>query len=79
MGFTNCKSATAFFDALNVAMGPSLGTEFKLGCPDTLFAHHNERVWATRYEVVENLVRIGVWSCRLVRDCSKDQCCAEGG
>lgn len=50
----------AFFDALDVAKGPSLGTNFTLGCPYTLFAHYGERDWAAKYGVVEDLVRISV-------------------
>ena len=58
--FSNSESAMAFFDALDVAKGPSLGTNFTLGCPYTLFAHYGEREWAARYGVVEHLVRISV-------------------
>lgn len=58
--FKNPESALAFFDALDVAKGPSLGTNFTLACPYTLFAHYGEREWAARYGVVEDLVRISV-------------------
>ena len=58
--FSNPEGAIAFFDALDVAKGPSLGTNFMLGCPYTLFAHYGEMEWAARYGVVEGLVRISV-------------------
>lgn len=58
--FRNPESAIAFFDALDVAKGPSLGTNFTLACPYTLFAHYGEREWAARYGVIEDLVRISV-------------------
>ena len=58
--FIDPKSACAFFDALDVSKGPSLGTDFTLACPYTLFAHYNEREWAAQYGVVEDLVRISV-------------------
>ena len=54
------KQAVAFFDALNVAKGPSLGTNFTLACPYTLFAHYREREWAARFGVGEFLVRISI-------------------
>ena len=58
--FKNPQSAIAFFDALDVAKGPSLGTNFTLACPYTLFAHYGEREWAASYGVTEDLVRISV-------------------
>ena len=58
--FRNPESAIAFFNALDVAKGPSLGTNFTLACPYTLFAHYGEREWAASYGVTEDLVRISV-------------------
>lgn len=58
--FHTMKAAVAFFDALDVAKGPSLGTNFTLACPYTYFAHYNELAWAASYGVVEDLVRISV-------------------
>ena len=58
--FSNPEKAVVFFDALDVAKGPSLGTNFTLACPYTLFAHYGEREWAARYGVVEDLIRISV-------------------
>jgi cystathionine gamma-synthase len=52
--------AIAFFDAFDVAKGPSLGTNFTLACPYTLLAHYNELEWAANYGVDEHLVRISV-------------------
>ncbi|KAK4446125.1 putative cystathionine gamma-synthase/beta-lyase [Podospora aff. communis PSN243] len=54
------EKAVAFHDALDVAKGPSLGTNFTLACPYTLLAHYRELEWAAEYGVVEDLVRISV-------------------
>lgn len=43
--FKTPSEATDFFDALDVAKGPSLGTNFTLACPYTLFGHYNELEW----------------------------------
>jgi cystathionine gamma-synthase len=53
-------AAVAFFDALHVAKGPSLGTNFTLACPYSLFAHYRELEWAAGFGVQEHLVRISV-------------------
>ncbi|KAH6665687.1 PLP-dependent transferase [Halenospora varia] len=58
--FKRPAQAIVFFNALDVAKGPSLGTNFTLACPYTLFAHYNEKEWATEYGVQEHLVRISV-------------------
>ncbi|KAF5602631.1 cystathionine beta-lyase [Fusarium subglutinans] len=58
--FNTPAAAIAFLDALDVAKGPSLGTNFTLGCAYTLFAHFHELEWAESYGVVEHLVRISV-------------------
>jgi len=52
--------ARAFYDALSVAKGPSLGTNFTLCCAYTLLAHYKELEWAAGYGVVEDLVRVSV-------------------
>jgi len=49
-----------FYDALNVAKGPSLGTNFTLACPYTLLAHYHELDFAMSYNVQPNLLRISV-------------------
>lgn len=50
----------SFFDALNVAKGPSLGTNFTLVCPYTLLAHYHELDFAMSYQVPPNLLRVAV-------------------
>ena len=49
-----------FYDALDVAKGPSLGTNFTLVCPYTLLAHYHELDFAMSYNVPPNLIRIAV-------------------
>ncbi|EKJ71564.1 hypothetical protein FPSE_08203 [Fusarium pseudograminearum CS3096] len=58
--FKTPETAIAFHDGLDVAKGPSLGTNFTLCCAYTLFAHFSELDWAAKYGVVEHLVRISV-------------------
>ncbi|KAM4064533.1 cys/Met metabolism PLP-dependent enzyme [Hirsutella rhossiliensis] len=58
--FVKPAAAIAFHDALDVAKGPSLGTNFTLCCAYTLLAHYSELEWAAKYGVVEHLVRISV-------------------
>jgi cystathionine gamma-synthase len=58
--FVSPARAVAFYDALDVAKGPSLGTNFTLCCAYTLLAHYRELEWAAEYGVVEDLVRISV-------------------
>jgi cystathionine gamma-synthase len=58
--FVSPERAVAFYDALDVAKGPSLGTNFTLCCAYTLLAHYKELEWAAEYGVVEDLVRISV-------------------
>ena len=58
--FKTPAKAMAFYDALDVAKGPSLGTNFTLCCAYTLLAHYSELEWAAEYGVVEHLVRISV-------------------
>jgi cystathionine gamma-synthase len=50
----------AFFDALAVSKGPSLGTNFTLACPYTILAHYGELEFARECGVAEHLVRISV-------------------
>lgn len=54
------QEAAIFYDALQVAKGPSLGTNFTLASPYTLLAHFTELPWAKEYGVEESLVRISV-------------------
>jgi cystathionine gamma-synthase len=58
--FVHPDSAIAFYDALAVAKGPSLGTNFTLACAYAWLAHAKELEWAAKYGVDEHLVRISV-------------------
>jgi cystathionine gamma-synthase len=58
--FTSAKASEAFFDNLQCAKGPSLGTAFTLACPYTILAHYFELDWAEGYGVEANLVRVSV-------------------
>ncbi|KAI1105388.1 PLP-dependent transferase [Jackrogersella minutella] len=52
--------AMAFFDALETAKGPSLGTNFTLTSPYTVLAHYQELEWASGYGVSPDLLRVSV-------------------
>ncbi|KHE78711.1 cystathionine gamma-synthase [Neurospora crassa] len=54
------KQAVAFYDAIETAKGPSLGTNFTLTSPYVLLAHYQELDWAEQYGVDRNLIRISV-------------------
>ncbi len=56
--FHETEQAVAFYDALEVQKGPSLGTNFTLSCPYTILAHYGELNWAASYGVETDLVRI---------------------
>jgi cystathionine gamma-synthase len=49
-----------FYDSLDVAKGPSLGTNFTLMCPYTLLAHYHELDFAMSYNVPPSLLRLSV-------------------
>ena len=53
-------AASAFYDALAISKGPSLGTDFSLVCPYTLLAHYGELEWAAERGAPANLLRIWV-------------------
>ncbi|TYZ58695.1 hypothetical protein PybrP1_007835 [[Pythium] brassicae (nom. inval.)] len=53
-------AASAFYDALDVAKGPSLGTNFTICCPYTLLAHYAELDFAEACGVDRHLLRISV-------------------
>ncbi|KAJ3151407.1 hypothetical protein HDU86_006107 [Geranomyces michiganensis] len=53
-------AAERFYDALDVAKGPSLGTNFTLACPYTILAHYGEMEWAEGFGVLRRLVRVSV-------------------
>lgn len=58
--FQQPEQAVAFFDALEVQKGPSLGTNFTLACPYTILAHYLEIEWTTQFGVEPDLVRLSV-------------------
>lgn len=58
--FHDRAKAQAFYDAMDVAKGPSLGTNFTLCSPYALLAHYNELPWAAKFGVDADLVRISV-------------------
>ena len=54
------KNSAAFYDALRVSKGPSLGTNFTLACPYVLLAHYHELEWAASCDVDKHLIRVSV-------------------
>jgi len=58
--FTSLEASERFYDRLQCAKGPSLGTNFTLACPYTVLAHWTELEWAEKWGVEENLVRVAV-------------------
>ncbi|KAI8720300.1 hypothetical protein NCS52_00475000 [Fusarium sp. LHS14.1] len=58
--FYHKAQAQAFFDALPLAKGPSLGTNFTLCSPYALLAHYQELDWAAQFGVDPDLVRVSV-------------------
>lgn len=58
--FNKTASAMAFYDAVETAKGPSLGTNFTLSSPYVLLAHYQELDWAAQFGVEPDLIRISV-------------------
>ncbi|KAF7543141.1 hypothetical protein G7046_g10055 [Stylonectria norvegica] len=58
--FARAEQAQAFYDAMDIAKGPSLGTNFTLCSPYVLLAHYQELPWAAQFGVDPNLVRVSV-------------------
>lgn len=58
--FHTKDQAVAFFDHIETAKGPSLGTNFTLTSPYVVLAHYLELEWATKYGVDPNLIRVSV-------------------
>ncbi|KAF5227856.1 hypothetical protein FANTH_14661 [Fusarium anthophilum] len=58
--FINISTATAFFDALNVHKGPSLGAQYTLAQPYVQTVFQKEKSWAASYGLKETVVRISV-------------------
>ncbi|KAI0012414.1 PLP-dependent transferase [Xylariaceae sp. FL0662B] len=52
--------AVAFYDALETAKGPSLGTNFTLTSPYVVLAHYQELDWAASFGVDPDLLRVSV-------------------
>jgi cystathionine gamma-synthase len=53
-------NAPAFFDALAIAKGPNLGTNFSLCCPYTILAHFTELEFVERCGISRYLLRVSV-------------------
>lgn len=58
--FQHETQAQAFYDAMDIAKGPSLGTNFTLCSPYVLLAHYQELPWAAQFGVDPYLVRVSV-------------------
>ena len=58
--FKTTKQAVTFFDKLDTAKGPSLGTNFTLSSPYVILAHYTELDWVKQFGVDPDLVRISV-------------------
>ncbi|RFU75498.1 cystathionine gamma-synthase [Trichoderma arundinaceum] len=55
--FTHPEHAQVFYNNLETAKGPSLGSNFTLCSPYVLLAHYQELQWAAQFGVDANLVR----------------------
>lgn len=58
--FHDPMDAVAFFNAVNLHKGPSLGTNFTLACPYTILAHYGELDEVAEWDVDRNLIRISI-------------------
>jgi cystathionine gamma-synthase len=58
--FQNTAQAIAFYDRIETAKGPSLGTNFTLASPYVILAHFLELDWAAQFGVPADLIRISV-------------------
>lgn len=58
--FRTLVGAQAFYDSLQLHKGPSLGTNFTLGCPYAVLVHYNEMEEVAQYGIDERLIRISV-------------------
>ena len=56
--FKTSEQAVTFFDKLDTAKGPSLGTNFTLSSPYVVLAHYAELDWVKQFGVDPDLVRI---------------------
>lgn len=58
--FKTTAQSVTFFDKLETAKGPSLGTNFTLSSPYVILAHYTELEWTAQFGVEADLVRISV-------------------
>jgi cystathionine gamma-synthase len=58
--FHTKPQAVAFYDRIETAKGPSLGTNFTLVSPYVILAHFLELDWAAQFGVPSDLIRISV-------------------
>ncbi len=58
--FQKPKQAQIFFDTLNLAKGPSLGTNFTLACPYAILAHYQELDMVEKWGLNRDMVRISI-------------------
>jgi cystathionine gamma-synthase len=58
--FHDRPRAVAFYDSIDTAKGPSLGTNFTLISPYVLLAHYQELDWAAGFGVSPDLIRVSV-------------------
>ncbi|CZS95141.1 probable O-succinylhomoserine (thiol)-lyase [Rhynchosporium agropyri] len=58
--FKKTEQAIAFYDRIETAKGPSLGTNFTLISPYVILAHFMELDWAAQFGVPGDLIRISV-------------------
>ncbi|UKZ76053.1 hypothetical protein TrVFT333_003749 [Trichoderma virens FT-333] len=58
--FNHPEHAQVFYNNLDTAKGPSLGSNFTLCSPYVLLAHYRELDWAAKFGVDPNLVRVSV-------------------
>ncbi|CAM1503718.1 Fc.00g013090.m01.CDS01 [Cosmosporella sp. VM-42] len=58
--FDRKEQAQAFYDTMDIAKGPSLGTNFTLCSPYVVLAHYLELPWAAQFGVDPDLVRVSV-------------------
>jgi len=58
--FHKTPQAIAFFDRIETAKGPSLGTNFTLTSPYVILAHYMELDWAAQFGIPSDLIRISV-------------------
>ncbi|RLV88525.1 hypothetical protein JA9_004274 [Meyerozyma sp. JA9] len=58
--FKDPADAVAFFNAVNLHKGPSLGTNFTLACPYAILAHYQELDEIAQWDIDRNIIRISV-------------------